>query len=269
MRLEAGKFFGSTVRQREIRGFSLTSKEYERGMQIPLHSHELAHFCLVVDGSYEEKTQGSVRDCYASTLIFYPPDTVHSEKHLSKGRHFLIEIKAWRWDDVQDFIGQSQCCKDYVARHCSFGLATRLYKEFCNPDQFSDLATEGIALDLLVDVSREKQKTERRNRWLAIVEKQIAQSLDVSWSLERLAKDAGIHPAHLARVFRQVHGCTVGEYIRKLRVEMAWRKIVASREPLARIAVDTGFADQSHFSRSFKRVMGVTPGEFQGIYHKR
>jgi AraC family transcriptional regulator len=269
MKLEAGRFFGSTVQQRDVRGFSFTAREYEGGLRIPLHSHELAHFCLVVDGSYEEKTQGLLRDCLASTLIFYPPDTFHCEKHLTRGHHFLIEIKAWRWDDVREFIGQPKYCKDYAAKRGSFGLATRLYKEFCNPDQFSDLAMEGIALDMLVDMSRESPKTQGRTRWLTVVEEMIAESLDLSWSLKRLAKDIGVHPAHLARVFRQTHGCSVGEYVRKLRVELACRKIIASCEPLTRIALETGFVDQSHFSRSFKRVMGVTPSQFQGIYHKR
>ena len=268
MKLEAGRFFGNPVQQHEVRGFSFTAREYECDLRIPLHSHELAHFCLVVDGKYEEKTQGLVRKCLASTLIFYPPDTVHCEKHLTTGHHFLIEVKGWRWDDVRDFIGQPKYSKDCTARRDSFGLATRLYKEFCSPDQFSDLAMEGIALEMVVGIFRKSTKAQCGIRWLTVVEDLITQSLELSWSLRRLAKDVGVHPAHLARVFRQAHGCSVGENIRKLRVQMACRKIIDSRKSLARIALETGFVDQSHFSRSFKRVMGVTPSEFQGIYRK-
>jgi AraC family transcriptional regulator len=267
MKLEAGKCFGTTSQRREVRGFLLTAKEYESGLRIPFHSHELAHFCLVVKGSYEEKTQGGARDCAASTLIFYPPNTIHCEKHVANGRHFLIETKAWRWDDVRDFIGKKRS-DGYVVGDDALKLATRLYQEFTNSDQFSELAMEAIALELLVGIVREKPESQRRARWFTIVEERIAQSLEVSWSLKQLANDAGVHPAHLARVFRQVHGCSVGEHVRKLRVEKACRKIAVSRESLARIALETGFADQSHFSRSFKRVMGVTPSAFQDIYHQ-
>jgi AraC family transcriptional regulator len=70
-------------------------------------------------------------------------------------------------------------------------------------------------------------------------------------------------------VFRQFERCTVGDYIRKVRIEHARQRMLESNEPLVEIALATGFADQTHFTRSFRRLTGMTPSEFRRIFSKR
>jgi AraC family transcriptional regulator len=79
----------------------------------------------------------------------------------------------------------------------------------------------------------------------------------------------GVHPVHLVRVFRKFQHCTVGEYIRQLRIDYARERMLSSNDPLIEIALSSGFADHTHFSRSFKRVTGMTPSEFRKIAHRR
>jgi AraC family transcriptional regulator len=88
-------------------------------------------------------------------------------------------------------------------------------------------------------------------------------------TLDGIAKSVGTHPVHLARAFRQHHYCTIGEYIRKLRVEFACCEITTTDSSLAEIAARTGFYDQSHFSRTFKRIIGVTPREYRAAFRSR
>ncbi|MCA8962525.1 MAG: helix-turn-helix transcriptional regulator [Planctomycetes bacterium] len=90
-----------------------------------------------------------------------------------------------------------------------------------------------------------------------------AHYLDATPTLEELGRIAGVHPSHLARAFRAWQGCTVGDYLRRLRVDAATRRLMATREPLAEIALSAGFYDQSHFGRLFKTTHGVTPAEFR------
>jgi AraC-like DNA-binding protein len=70
-------------------------------------------------------------------------------------------------------------------------------------------------------------------------------------------------------MFRQIHGCTVGEYVRKLRINAACHDLNDSEIPLAEVALTSGFADQSHFSRVFKRQVGMTPGAFRKLARPR
>ena len=67
----------------------------------------------------------------------------------------------------------------------------------------------------------------------------------------------------MARVFRQHCGVTLGEYVRKLRVDFAARQLISTDEPLTGIAFAAGFSDQSHFTRTFKRQTGMTPDAFR------
>jgi AraC family transcriptional regulator len=87
--------------------------------------------------------------------------------------------------------------------------------------------------------------------------------------LNEIAAAVDIHPTHLARVFRQFEHCTVGDYIRQLRIEFARERILKSNEPLVQIALAAGFADQTHFTRSFKRITGMAPTEFRSIFKVR
>jgi AraC family transcriptional regulator len=72
-----------------------------------------------------------------------------------------------------------------------------------------------------------------------------------------------VHPITLARGFRAVYGCSVGTYLRRLRVELAGRWLVETDLPLAEIALAAGFCDQSHFSNLFRRTVGVTPSHYR------
>lgn len=81
-------------------------------------------------------------------------------------------------------------------------------------------------------------------------------------SLEQLAAIAGQSPWHLARRFTAAYGVPPHAYQLQLRVADASRRI-AGGEGIADIAVATGFADQSHLTRHFKRLTGMTPGRYR------
>ncbi len=80
--------------------------------------------------------------------------------------------------------------------------------------------------------------------------------------LSELAREAGLSPFHLARVFEQGMGITPHAYLTQVRVEQA-RARLAGPDRLADIALDCGFADQAHLTRLFKRHVGVTPGQYR------
>src|SRR5215471_14169195 len=83
-------------------------------------------------------------------------------------------------------------------------------------------------------------------------------------AVDGVTRRRGEHtPVHLARAFRVHFGCSVGEFLRRRRVEWAANALATTEESLAAIAQCAGFCDQSHFTRVFRHVMGMRPGAYR------
>jgi AraC family transcriptional regulator len=135
-------------------------------------------------------------------------------------------------------------------------------------DAASPLAIEGLLLELVAAASRLREQnggSGRRPRWLEDARDLIHLELAARPSLGGLAQSVGVHPVTLARAFRLAFGCTVGEYVRSLRIERAAHQLAQTDLPLAEIALGAGFADQSHFSNLFRRHMGLSPFKFRRV----
>lgn len=74
-----------------------------------------------------------------------------------------------------------------------------------------------------------------------------------------LARLVRLSPGHFSRTFRSSFGCSPVQYVMRRRVDRAQRLMLSTDTPLAQIALDCGLADQAHFSRLFRKVVGVSP----------
>ena len=134
--------------------------------------------------------------------------------------------------------------------------------ELRHTDQAAALALESLGLELLARLTRvrEFRAAGAAPPWLSRARDSIAdRCCESSLRLADLAADAGVHPVYLARAFRRAYSVSPGEYLRRIRVERARQRVVTSHDPLACIAMDCGFSDQSHFARAFRKRFGVTP----------
>jgi AraC family transcriptional regulator len=84
-------------------------------------------------------------------------------------------------------------------------------------------------------------------------------------TLTEIASEVGVHYVHLSRQFHKYNRCTVGELIRRRRVQYASHLLAHSQTPLAEIALVCGFSDRSHLSFLFKRYMGLSPSKFRSL----
>jgi AraC family transcriptional regulator len=82
-------------------------------------------------------------------------------------------------------------------------------------------------------------------------------------TVAEIAAELEVDTRLLARAFREYYGSSIGEYVRNARLDWAAARLVQTEAPLAALALEAGFADQSHFTRSFKRRTGLPPGKYR------
>jgi AraC family transcriptional regulator len=264
-RLLAGNYFGSTASSRTVAGFALTESVYRPHDRVPAHEHERGFFYLVLEGSSRDTTRRESLSCAPGTLVYHPPEETHANAwHDAGGRCFHIEIPS----DRLDLPGGASVA---LRRSGSFiggplvWLAQRLHHEFRRNDAASALAAEGLALELIAGVHREADASGRAGRpprWLASMHDAALERCTEHLTVAQLAREAGVHPAHFARAFRAAYRCSLGEFVRRARIARACERLERGDASLARVANDLGFYDQSHFTRTFKRIVGLAPSQF-------
>jgi AraC-like DNA-binding protein len=121
---------------------------------------------------------------------------------------------------------------------------------------------------LFIDVFNKfiKQKAAKKKTpdWVKELKEIIQDQIDTNLSLTDISKSLDIHPSYLSREFsRHFDNLSFGEYIRKLRIEKAVVLMETTKYSLTEIAYLTGFSDQSHFTRIFKKYNGKNPSAYR------
>jgi AraC family transcriptional regulator len=269
-RLCQGSFCGEVLKRREVAGFILTETRYPPRLSIPRHSHENGYICFVRQGAYTEDYGRRTRSCQPLTVAIHPSDEIHSERFLNReARSFNIEPnRAWL-ERIRPYSSALDGPAEFQGGAMA-ALAVKLYREFINLDDVSPLALEGIMLEMIAEATRRQAPaTSQPPRFLARARELMHARFAESLSVAEIARSAGVHPVYLATAFRARFHCTIGEYLRRLRVEAACRALAADEAPLAEIALAAGFAHQSHLSRVFKRHTGLTPGRYRDALRAR
>jgi AraC family transcriptional regulator len=133
-------------------------------------------------------------------------------------------------------------------------------------DRDGALAIESLTWEILaeaVDRGGAHGAGKDRPRWVERARELVEHSGVGSPGLAQIAAEVGVHPVHLAATFRRFYGCSIGEYSRRRRLEHARRLLADRSSSLAQVAVQAGFADQSHLTRAFRRHAGVTPARYR------
>jgi AraC family transcriptional regulator len=215
-----------------------------------MHGHELASMCLVLEGRFTELDAAGEFTCAPRSVLFYPPGFSHREHfEAPRSRCFVVELPdAWIARTAEGPMwGRSGI---QVTGGPLADIAGRMHHEMRAFDRASPLVLGG-------------RSRERHSERLTRVCDELHARFREDVSLTLLAQAAGLSPSTLARQFRSRYGCTVGTYVRRLRVQYAARQLSETRAPLSQVAIDAGFCDQGHLCRVFRQVTGTSPGEFR------
>jgi AraC family transcriptional regulator len=237
---------------------------------LPQHVHEHGYFCLVLRGAYTETCHSSTLHCKPMTVLYRAPGEPHADRfHDTGGQCCVVEVPT-AWVDrlcqgpmraeTSEYQGGALSC-----------LALRLCEELRNWDDASGFAIQGLILEMLAVVCRSRASAAERPTapWLQRCREILHARFRERICLHEIAFAVNVHSSHLARSFRRQHRCTMGEYVRRLRIDFACRQLASSGTSLLDVALDAGFCDQSQFCKTFKRHTGLTPSEFRRLTHAR
>jgi AraC-like DNA-binding protein len=137
----------------------------------------------------------------------------------------------------------------------------------------TDNGTEQVLLHVFNKYLKKKTTSKKKVPvWAAHLKELIQDQIDtnLTLSLKQVSQDLNMHPAYLSRSFsKYFDDLSFGDYIRKLRIEKAIEMLKTSAYSLSEIAYLTGFSDQSHFIRIFKKHTGMLPTVYKKVVLKR
>jgi AraC family transcriptional regulator len=225
---------------------------------------ERGYVAIVLEGGFEKTFARGEHAFSAGSAFTIPAGALHSTRF---GRNPTRVLILRPGGDVATGIPWAGLLLGFRAsREAPLGTAWRLSGELRAGDEAWTLAAEALCLELVAGFirgDRSTATTKRARPWLEPVRERLHTEFDARPTLVELAASAGVHPVHLARSFRERYGLSVGEYARRLRLDWAAAQLTATETPVALLAAEAGFADQSHFTRAFKRHTGLTPGRYR------
>jgi AraC family transcriptional regulator len=235
---------------------------------VPCHSHEFPLYHLMLGGRYDESTQRG-RICFAPfSSGFRHSDTRHDARTAAGGAHmFTLEITQPWLQEFSPIAREPETVQDSAGGKLSC-LGIRLYREYREGHAATALTIDALVWELLACAANLEMRFGANPPawWPRIIERlhcEFRRDLRIS----ELAREAGVHPVYLARVFRRFSGQTPGEWTQRLRVRFACEKLAHSDTGIAELAAEAGFADQSHLTRTLKRYTNQTPRQFRQTFH--
>ena len=264
--LRTANFFGQTNQTVRLKGITLTDTEYTHEY-VDWHFHENAYFTFILQGNLIEGNKRETYNCSAGGLLFHNWQESHYNiKPEGYTRGFHIELQHELFDELE---------LDIASLRGSFKvenpdvklLAYRIFKETKINDDVATVSIQDFLLQVLGQLLRlEKDSSAQKPKWVKRLREILHDNYSERHTLQDLSDELNIHPVHLSRDFSKYFYCNLGEYIRKVRVEKALSFLSDKQIPLTQIAFDCGFADQSHFARSFKSIKGINPSKFRKLF---
>jgi AraC family transcriptional regulator len=237
----------------------------------PSHGHgpfepPQGYVVVVLDGALAKTFRSTTYDLRPASVVTMPAGERHATRFGRRGARVVILRPCSAEEHMVEPSPGTLRDLRLVADGEAAALAWRLAAELRAGDAAWQFAAEGLALELIAALSRAsgvRRPQRRPPAWLASVDELLATGPGEQPALGELAGRVGVHPAHLARVFRQHRGTTIGTHVRRVRLDWAASQLASTDEPIAALAARAGFADQSHFTRAFKRHTGRTPGRYR------
>lgn len=212
--------------------------QYQHGDQLmPRHRHDASYLALVLSGRYEEAGDRGRFQVGAGDIVVHGAFEAHLNRYISASS-LILNIPLHTWQEPEAPLMQ-----------------------LADPDSAARLAERDPRAAAAYVLANMRAATLPMANWPDQLAAALAQ--DPHLRLQSWARQRGLADATVSRGFYKVFGISPSAYRAQLRGRLAWRQIVAGAQCLPDIAIDCGFADQSHMTRTVAAVTGRSPGAWR------
>lgn len=219
---------------------------------IPAHEHKNFAIVAALDGEVEE--QGTILSAWSCAYDPNPGNTPFSVGN--KGLLVMVIDcqTAWLEDNGLGRMPVKQALLE-SSPEVKFSLLQLRAATMRSSD------CDNAALELLATLVEKDTPEGEGNTLVGAVRDAILNS-ELIPSVAQVARQISVHPTYLARVFRRETGCTITQYIQRVRLARAACLVSDRTKSLFDVALDAGFYDHAHFTKSFVRTFGLPPSRF-------
>jgi AraC family transcriptional regulator len=259
--LEKGTYSGKVLDLSQADGLLAGATSYQDGDDSALmHFHENSHLSFVLQGGGTEKRRHSEVERLPGQMMFFHAGEPHqSISKLFPAKNINLEIESTFLQE--NAATESTINASIIKNPNAKFIMLKIYKELLAEDNFSACSIKMLLLNLIHAGSERELRTEPP-AWINIVSHMLNDRWNENLTLNDLAAAAHVHPITISKYFPKYFSCTLGEYMRRLKIEKSLYLIKASSFSLTEIAFECGFSDQSHFTRTFKNLTGFLPTRY-------
>lgn len=259
--LKTKEFLGKTIEQFSFESYDISMVKYIRPVSEDWHSHEKYHLSLILQGGNLESRKRKDIQVLPGSIILYEKLEVHRNRHTAfPSENLNIEIGDEFF--IQNELSTSDFKTSILKNTAVQFKLLKIYKELRINDVSS---SDSIHSSLLTLFSGFDKTINYKPSWVDAIRELLCDRWDEFITLEELSQELRLHPVTISRYFSKYFNCTLGEYMRRIKIEKAILFLKHSNKPLTEIAFLCGFSDQSHFSKIFKLTTGFKPNEFRKI----
>lgn len=263
-RSKPGQFYGTTHETIILEGITLTDTEYSQD-KVDWHYHENDYFTFILQGGMREGNKKELYECVAGDLLYHNWQDAHYNKPSGRfTRGFHVELEADWFSTFGISKALTQGSIQIADPRIRMGMYN-IFKEAKLSGQAAQPGVDALLLEIFSTLGKiGENAADRKPAWVPII-KEALHETSRDWTLTALATLANIHPVHLSREFPKHFHTSLGNYLRTLKVQRALALLTDRARTLTDIALECGFADQSHFIRAFKAFHQITPLDYRKL----
>jgi AraC family transcriptional regulator len=243
------------LRKLETPGLKVEEVAYSAGVCMARHAEALPFFACTLAGLHWSCNSYGGHICVPGTVRFLPAGESHENYFPRASRCLLVKLQH-----------------DILRRACEHSAIPSSPGQLVAPDAAKLcklLRAEELTLELLLIGAKEPWSPATPiPGWLRRIREMLHEETDARLTLADLARSADRHPVQVCRQFHRRFSCTIGEYVRRIRVACAQSLLRASQLPVAQIALTCGFSDQSQFTTAFRRLTGLPPHRYRKQFNE-